>query len=100
MGTLGGAKAVLQEEAIGSIEAGKKADLVVLNPAVSLQPLNDLMSSLALCENGSSVESVFVDGKAVMRERRLTTMDEDEVLARLAAMRPRIMKAKAAAAAK
>lgn len=94
MGTLGGAKAVLLDGTIGSIEEGKKADLVILNPSISLQPLNDLMNELALCENGSSVESVFVDGKAVMMGKRMTLIDEEAILAKFSSMKSRIARAK------
>lgn len=94
MGTLGGARAALLDESIGSIEEGKKADLAILNPAVSLQPGNDLATVLALCEDGGSVESVFVDGTAVMLERKLTQIDEAAILAEFASMTPRIARAK------
>ncbi|MGH7773198.1 MAG: amidohydrolase family protein [Candidatus Binatia bacterium] len=96
MGNLGGARAVLLDGFIGSIEEGKKADLVILNPSVSLLPMNALIDQLVLCENGESVESVFVDGKPVMLNKRLTTVDEEAILAKLASLRPRIARAKAA----
>ncbi len=94
MGTMGGAKAALLDGAVGSIEEGKKADLAILNPSIFLQPPNDPISELALCEDGNSVESVFVDGEAVMLERKLTRIDEEAILARLSSMQPRIAAAK------
>ncbi|HEY1266070.1 MAG TPA: amidohydrolase [Candidatus Binatia bacterium] len=94
MGTLGGAKAALLDGAIGSIEEGKKADVVILNPSVFLQPANDLVSELALCENGSSVESVFVDGRSVMLEGKMTEVDEEAILSEFASMSDRIARAK------
>ena len=94
MGTLGGAKVALLDGSIGSIEEGKKADLAILNPSVFLQPPNDLISELALCENGSSVESVFVDGRSVMLERKMTWVDEETILAEFASMSERIDRAK------
>jgi 5-methylthioadenosine/S-adenosylhomocysteine deaminase len=94
MGTLGGAKAALLDGAIGSIEEGKKADLAILNPSVFLQPANDLISELALCENGGSVESVFVDGRSVMLEGKMTRVDEEAVLSEFASMSDRIARAK------
>ena len=96
MGIKGGAKAVLLDGIIGSIEGGKKADLVILNPSTSLLPLNDLMNQLALCENGESVESVLIDGKPVMLTKSLTTIDEKAILTKLSALRPKIAKAQAA----
>lgn len=96
MGTQGGARAVLQEQMIGSIEEGKKADLVILNPSISLHPINDLIGELAICENGGSVESVFVDGKPVMLGKKITLTNEETILERLFSLRPRIARAKAA----
>ena len=66
MGTEGGSRALLLDRIIGSIEEGKKADLAILKPSISLVPNNDVVDELALCENGGSVESVFIDGKPVM----------------------------------
>jgi len=83
MGCLGGAKVVLQDERLGSIEEGKKADLVILNPSTSLSPMNNLISQLVLCENGNSVETVFVDGRAVMLEKQIQTVDEAKIIAQL-----------------
>ena len=95
MGTQGGARAVLLDGILGSIEEGKKADLAILNPSISLLPVNDLMDELALCENGGSVESVFVDGKPVMLGKRFTAIDEEAILERFCSLRPRIAKAEA-----
>jgi 5-methylthioadenosine/S-adenosylhomocysteine deaminase len=90
MGTIGGAKALLLDDLIGSIEEGKKADLVILNPGTSLLPRNNIISQLALSENGKSVETVFVDGKQVMLEGHLQTVQEKDILPTLSALAPRI----------
>jgi 5-methylthioadenosine/S-adenosylhomocysteine deaminase len=90
MATLGGARALLLDRMIGSIEEGKKADLVILNPSSSLLPLNNLTDQLVLGENGDSVESVFVDGKPVMYERRIRTIDEESVRSQIASLQPKI----------
>jgi len=95
MGTIGGARAVLMDEIIGSIEEGKKADLLILEPCSSLLPMNDLAKQLVLSENGESVESVYVDGKAVLWERSFTAIDEQAILAGLSSLRPRIARAQA-----
>lgn len=94
MATLGGAKALLLDELVGSIEEGKKADLVVLNPKISLLPANDLINQIALGENGESVESVFVDGTPVLLNGRVETVNETDVLAALASLTPRIRQAR------
>jgi len=90
MGTIGGAKALLLDDLIGSIEEGKKADLVILNPGTSLLPRNNIVSQLALSENGKSVETVFVDGKQVILEGHLQTVQEKDILPKLSALAPRI----------
>jgi len=90
MGTVGGAKALLLDDLIGSIEEGKKADLVILNPGTSLLPRNNIVSQLALSENGKSVETVFVDGKQVILEGHLQTVQEKDILPKLSALAPRI----------
>jgi 5-methylthioadenosine/S-adenosylhomocysteine deaminase len=94
MGTKGGARALLLDGLIGSIEEGKKADLAILSPSISLVPNNDVVDELALCENGASVESVFIDGKPVMLGKKITTLDEQAILAEFSAMAPRIDRAK------
>jgi 5-methylthioadenosine/S-adenosylhomocysteine deaminase len=94
MATQGGARALLLDEIVGSIEEGKKADLAILSPSISLMPNNDVVNELALCENGASVESVFIDGKPVMLEKKITTLDEEALLAEFSAMAPRIDRAK------
>jgi 5-methylthioadenosine/S-adenosylhomocysteine deaminase len=95
MATQGGARALLLDGIIGSIEEGKKADLAILSPSISLLPNNDVIDELALCENGGSVESVFIDGKPVMLGKKLTGADEGAILAKFSSMESRIAAAKA-----
>jgi len=66
-----------------------------LEPRSSLLPMNDLAKQLVLSENGESVESVYVDGKAVLWERSFTAIDEQAILAGLSSLRPRIARAQA-----
>ncbi|HUK39408.1 MAG TPA: amidohydrolase family protein [Candidatus Acidoferrales bacterium] len=94
MGTIGGAKALLLDHFIGSIEEGKKADLVILNPGTSLLPRNNIIGQLALSENGRSVETVFVDGKPVLMDGRLQTIQDKDILSKLDALGPRIQAAR------
>ena len=94
MGTEGGARALLLDGIIGSIEQGKKADLAILSPSISLVPNNDVVGELALCENGGSVESVFIDGKPVMLGKKIITIEEEAILAKFSAIEPRINRAK------
>lgn len=78
--TINGAKALGLEKEIGSIEAGKKADLAILNlNTPSLTPRNNLIAGLSYSANGSEVETVIIDGKITMEDRKLLTMDEELV---------------------
>jgi cytosine/adenosine deaminase-related metal-dependent hydrolase len=82
--TLGGARSLMLQDEIGSIEPGKKADLVVLDlESAPFRPLNDPLVHLVYAENGSSVEHVLVGGEFVVRDRRLTRVDEDVLFAEL-----------------
>ena len=82
MATVHGAAAVLQAEDIGSLEAGKKADLVVIDLAsVSTLPCHDLVGQLVSSCRSENVESVMVDGNWLMFDRR-TIFPEAFVLER------------------
>jgi 5-methylthioadenosine/S-adenosylhomocysteine deaminase len=73
--TEGGAKA-LGFEKLGRIEKGWKADLVLLDlSALHYIPLNDLLSQIVFAEDGTGVESVMSDGRWLVRERKLLTVD-------------------------
>ncbi len=64
----------------GSIEVGKKADLALLDlNAPSLTPLNNAVAALSYSANGSEVDTVIINGKVVMRNRELLTIDEERV---------------------
>lgn len=78
MATINGAAAVLDEENLGSLTAGKKADLIVINPrSAGMLPLHDTVANIVSSMHSSNVESTMCDGKWLMRERRLLTLDED-----------------------
>jgi cytosine/adenosine deaminase-related metal-dependent hydrolase len=77
MATLGGARSIMAEDEIGSIEVGKKADLVLhdrLRPEWT--PLLNVARQLVWSADGRGVHTVFVDGKKVVDDYRLTTIDE------------------------
>jgi 5-methylthioadenosine/S-adenosylhomocysteine deaminase len=82
MATIGGAKALGLNAVCGSVEAGKRADLILLelNTAHS-QPVNDIFSQIVHCSKASDVRTVIVDGEILMRDRRLTRHDENQLLA-------------------
>lgn len=81
MATINGAKALGLENQIGSIELGKRADLVLLNlNSLHTVPRFDLISAIVYAAETSNVETVIIDGQVVMHERKLLTLKEDEVL--------------------
>ena len=80
--TIDGARSAMLDAETGSLEVGKKADLLILKTTgIAWTPLNDIAKHLVYCENGSSIETVIVNGAVVARDGRLTTLDEDAVLA-------------------
>jgi cytosine/adenosine deaminase-related metal-dependent hydrolase len=82
MATLDGARAAGFGGAIGRVAPGFKADLVLLDLGASYyHPRNDLVQHLVFCEAGSSVRTVLVDGRVVLDEGRVTTVDEAALFA-------------------
>lgn len=78
--TINGARALGLEQEIGSIEAGKKADLAILDlNTPSLTPRNNLLAGLSYSANGSEVDTVIINGQITMEHRRILTMDEQLV---------------------
>lgn len=83
MATINGAKALGLSEAIGSLEIGKQADLFAINlNCIETQPIYDVISSLVYSANRSQISDVWVDGKRLMHDHVLTTIDELSVLER------------------
>ena len=83
MATIDGAKALHMEKEIGSLEAGKKADIIVISlNEPNAVPMYDVYAQLAYALKGSDVETVVIGGRVVMREHQLLTVKEDEVLAK------------------
>ncbi len=92
MATLGGATALGMGEHIGSLEVGKRADLVIANPADwDLQPVYDPMFTASRGLTGRDVETVVVDGDVVVDKGTVVTVDEGELRGRLAERWPEIM---------
>ena len=76
--TVNGAKALGLNT--GLIAPGKKADIAILNLDVpQFQPLNNPVSGLCYAAGGSEVETVLVDGRVVMENRRMLTLDEERI---------------------
>ncbi|MFE6828540.1 amidohydrolase [Streptomyces sp. NPDC057690] len=87
MATIEGARALGLGGQLGSLEAGKRADLIVLDlDAPHLRPRHDPWSTLAYAAHPSDVRDTVVDGRVLMRDRGLTTVDERAVIADLEAL--------------
>ncbi len=83
MATITGARALGLEKQIGSLEAGKRADLIALRlDRPHAVPLYDVYSQLVYALKGSDVEHVMVNGRMIVRARRMLTLDEARVLAK------------------
>lgn len=83
MATRRGARLLGMEEQIGSLEKGKKADIILVdmqNPL--LTPTNEPLTSIVLYAGPSDVETVIVDGKVLKRDKKLAAMDYGKVLAK------------------
>ncbi|XP_028550410.1 uncharacterized protein LOC110103880 isoform X1 [Dendrobium catenatum] len=80
MATINGAKSVLLDNEIGSIEIGKKADMVIINPfSWSMLPLHDSISNLVYCMRTENIESVMCNGQWILKDKKITNLDEEEV---------------------
>ncbi len=76
MATIEGAKVLQMDRVIGSLEPGKKADLIILDlKQPHLTPLYNLYSQLVYAAKGSDVTQVFINGKQVLKDRQLTTLN-------------------------
>jgi 5-methylthioadenosine/S-adenosylhomocysteine deaminase len=91
MATIEGARALHMEKEIGSLEAGKKADLILIGlDAPNAVPMFDVYSQLAYALKGKDVETVIIGGRVVMRDKKLLTLDEAAVIAKAREYRDRI----------
>ena len=81
MATIDGARALGLEKEMGSLEVGKRADVIViaLDQPHSI-PGNDIVSSLVYSAQASDVRTTMIDGRVVMQEGELLTLDENEVI--------------------
>jgi 5-methylthioadenosine/S-adenosylhomocysteine deaminase len=82
MATIDGARALGMADRIGSIERGKRADLIVVDMSDPRQtPMYDPISHLVYATRGGDVRTTVVEGRVLMRERKVLTLDEPAVLA-------------------
>jgi 5-methylthioadenosine/S-adenosylhomocysteine deaminase len=93
LATIRGAQALHLEKEIGSLETGKRADLLVIDRDTLNQiPLYNVYSDLVYATKAADVETVIINGRLVMRDRRLLTLDETAVKADARAFRDKIIR--------
>jgi 5-methylthioadenosine/S-adenosylhomocysteine deaminase len=82
MATMGGARVIGMEKLIGSLETGKRADLITVSMRSARQtPMYDPVSHLVYVTRGTDVQNTIVNGKVLMRDRQLTTLNREQVIA-------------------
>jgi 5-methylthioadenosine/S-adenosylhomocysteine deaminase len=91
MATIEGARALHMEKEIGSLETGKKADIILLDlEAPNAVPMYDVYAQLAYALKGSDVETVIIGGRFVMRDKKLLTVDEPAAIAKARELKNKI----------
>jgi 5-methylthioadenosine/S-adenosylhomocysteine deaminase len=91
LATINGARALHMEGQIGSLEAGKRADLVIVGlDSLHQTPRYSIYSHLVYATKASDVRTVVIEGRVVMRERRLLTLNEPLIKQKARAIRERI----------
>ena len=93
MATLGGAVAMRWDDELGSIEAGKEADLVIFDTDdFDWTPLHNPLTNLVYNATGHSVDTVLVGGEILVQNKELTKLDGQELRARAAEVDRRVLK--------
>lgn len=93
MGTIYGAKVLGLDKEVGSIEVGKKADLVLIETkSVNMQPIYDYYAAIVYSANASNVDTVIVDGKIVVKNKKLLSGDFVEIRNSLLSLKEKINK--------
>ena len=83
MATIEGARALHLDKEIGSLERGKKADLILISlDEPNAVPMYDVYAQLAYALKGSDVQTVLIGGRVVMRDHALLTVKEDAAIAK------------------
>ncbi|WP_077622471.1 amidohydrolase family protein [Sediminibacillus massiliensis] len=81
LATLGGARAMLQEDRFGTLEVGKKADLIGIDiDQPHIQPTHNLVNGLVESVNSTDVSDMIVNGEVLMKDREVLTMDEEKIM--------------------
>ena len=81
MATIDGARSMLADESYGSLEPGKKADLILIDPNdAMMMPMHDPIANLVTAMRNTNVKSVLCDGKWIMKDGVMITLDEKDIL--------------------
>ncbi len=81
MVTKNGARALLDEDLYGTLEVGKKADLIIIDThGPSMMPVNDPIAALVTSMRSENVEATMCNGKWLMRDHKILTLDEEAIL--------------------
>ena len=92
MATIEGAKVLGLENEIGSLEPGKKADMIFIKTdKLHMCPANDVCANLVYSSNGADVESVMIDGKVIMQNRKMLNLDEKQVMRQVKKIAKRLL---------
>lgn len=92
MATTGSAELMNISQEVGTLETGKKADIILIDlRKPHLQPVHSLHSLLAYCANGADVDTTIVNGQVLMQGRQLLTINEEELLQEAAIRAKRIV---------
>ncbi|GIU82242.1 MAG: amidohydrolase [Pyrinomonadaceae bacterium] len=93
MATIGGARALHLENLIGSLEVGKRADIVILDfDSIHQTPMYNIYSHLVYATKANDVNTVIIEGKIVMLQRRLLTLNENAIKKEANLYKQKIMK--------
>lgn len=93
MATIEGAKVLGLDKEIGTIEVGKKADIIFIKTdKIHLCPENDVCANIVYSANGADVAKVMIDGKIVMQNRKMTNLDEKEAMRKVKKIAKRLCK--------
>lgn len=92
MATFEGAKLLKVDKDVGTLEVGKKADIILVDMnKPHLQPLHSIESLLAYSANGADIDTTIVNGKVLMKHRELLTIDEEKLLQQVSIRAKRIV---------
>jgi len=92
LGTIGSAQVLGLADKIGTLERGKRADVVILDLEQSkTQPVYSVESAIVYAASGNSVVTTIVDGKILMRHGKILTIDEKETMAKAKEYRQKVL---------